>query len=186
MITISINLNGEETKKQLPTSWNDLSFKDFVGLIDLTGNDADTIAFFTGVDKDTILKAKIEGLENILFHLEFLKEPPVFDKAPKLFLGAEIPEDITFKSLAPYVDCKNILSTANGVKEFTEAYAKYCAIYVQAIKADWENYDYDKAMELVPEVMNQPASEVVGLGSFFIPKLLPSRKNTQDSSPAQG
>lgn len=165
-------------------SWEDLTFAQYLAVLRLNGNEADLLSIFTGIEASKIAKAKIEGIEAILASLDFMKEPPKFDKVPDKFMGLNMPKDITFKSLGPYIDCKDILSkqTTESLPDFLESYTKYCAIYVQAIKANWENYDYDEALKLIPEVMNQPAWEVVGLGNFFITKFYPLKKNTQTNS----
>ena len=184
MITVSITLNGNTQKKQIPTCWDDVTFAQYLELL-TPKTDADLLAMFTGVDVDTIRKAKIKGVEDVFLQLEFLREPAKWDEVPKSFLGQLIPKDITFEALGPYADCRTIIGQTEGkdLKDFVEAYAKYCAIYVQAISTNWEGYDYDKAIEFVPEIMNQPAGEVVGLGSFFITKLLPVRRTTETTSP---
>lgn len=186
MITIDITLNGVKTKKRIPTSWDGLTFEQYVGVF-RAKDDVELLSLFTGVHVDIILKAKIEGVEALLSCLDFLQTTPDWTAKPSKMLGATIPEDITFNALAPYVDCRTILYSIKDkeIKEFVEAYAKYCAIYVQAINSGWDGYDYDKAIELLPEVMKLPASEVVGLGSFFIPKLLPQKKIIKANSPKE-
>jgi hypothetical protein len=185
MITFDIQLNGVTVKKQIPSSWNDLTFEQYLNILKLTqGNEVDILSMLTGIEKDIILKAKITGLDDLLVVLDFMKTVPDFQRSNKL-LGRDMPEDITFHALAPYIDCRQILFEVQNkdVAEFTEAYARYCAIYCQAVDSDWTGYDHDKAMLLVPEVMQSPASEVVGWGSFFITKLLRLKNSTEKNSP---
>lgn len=175
MIHIQIELNKVKQKKQIPTTWEEVTFDQFVKMLEVK-TDAETLSIFTGIDADIILKAKIKGVEDIFYHLEFLQTKPEWDSYPEEFLGVTMPKDITYHSLAPYVDSKaSIKSVAD--------YAKVVAIYLQAVKSNWDGYDFDKAMELVPEIMQQPAREVVGLGNFFIVKLFPLKTNTTANSP---
>jgi hypothetical protein len=187
MIPFTIELNGVKVNKQIPTSWDEVTFDQYVTLLKINSNEIQFLSTFTGVEADLIAKAKIKGLDSILSVLEFLKEPPKFDDKPDKFMGRQMPKDITFEALGPYIDCRTILYDvqAKGIPEFVEAYAKYCAIYLQAIDTDWAGYDHDKAMLLVPEVMQQPAGEVVGLGSFFITRLVILKKNTASPSPTK-
>lgn len=177
MIPIQITINKKTTKAQLPTDWSEITFDQYIRIFNIK-NDADLLSIFTGVDTETILKAKIKGVEDILYHLDFLQEKPDWGKLPKTFMGVTIPKDITYHSLAPYIDSKASMKSVSD-------YAKVVAIYVQAVRADWDGYDFDKAMELVPEIMQQPASEVVGLGNFFIVKLWPLKKNTKANFPKE-
>lgn len=180
MITFTIQHGKKSVKKQIPTCWEDLTFQQYVDLLTFKGDDVDMISMFTGVEREQLLKGKIKGLEPLLLALEFLQSEPGF-KAPTLFMGHHVP-DITFHSLGPYVDCRHIVSKmpAKDITEFVKSYAELCAIYVQSLR---EEYDNEKAMKLIPEIYNQPAWEVVGLGSFFITKFVPLKKNTQSNSP---
>jgi hypothetical protein len=185
MIHIDLTLNGVTVKKQVKTDWNELTFEDYLNLFTLSGDLTDLLAYFIGIDKATLSKARISGLETILIALEFIQTPPTWERKPDMFMGEVMPKDITFQALAPYIDCRHILQQTAGkdLKEFVQEYPKYCAIYIQAIRSGWEGYDYDKALELVPEVMEQPAWEVVGLASFFIAKLTSTKNNTEKNSP---
>lgn len=188
MIQFKITLNGQEETKSITTSWDDLTFSNYLWLLDFKGDNIDLISHFTDIPRETILKAKIEGVEALFVALEFLNETPDWSGKPQTFMGELMPEDITFNAIAPYQDCRQIMQEAktDNLKEFISEYAKLCAIYVYAIRNNWEGYDYDKAMELVPEVMQQPAREVVGLGSFFIVKFSPLRKSINPSSLQEG
>jgi hypothetical protein len=182
MITITAELNGVKQTKNIKTSWDELTFKEYTDIMGLK-TDIEILAYFLGLDTTVIRKARIKGLESVLVALEFLREPVKWEESPKEFLGVTIPKDITFEALGPYIDCKDILAEAsNDLLNFTKSYAKYCAIYVNAIKNNWEGYDYNQAMESLDEVMNQPAREVVGLGSFFITKLFPLKTSTTNPS----
>ena len=179
MIPFKVTINKEVKSINIPTSWEDVTFDQYCALLRSTGNLADILPIFTGLDKDVILKAKIQGLDQLLAAIDFTKEKPVFDKTPEDILGTKLLKDITYEALAPYIDSKDILDgLKDSVPDFTEAYAKYIAIYVQAVRDGWEGYDYEKAMLLVPEVMKLPAWEVVGVGAFFIIKLLRLKKDT--------
>lgn len=179
---ITFQLNGEQ--KQVCTDWSEPPFGQYLELLKPGVNEIGVLSIFTGVDKETLSKAKIIGLDELLTAIEFLKIPPEFNKQPNTFMGVTMPKDITYQALGPYIDSKNILFSLpkNDIFALTESFAKYCAIYVQAVKSDWTGYDSEKALALVPEVENQPAWEVVGLGTVFITKLLPLKKNTETPS----
>jgi hypothetical protein len=184
MITFKITLNGKLQSKQVPTTWKEITFDQYIKMIALKGNEVELISLFTGIDPKSIAKAKIQGLDQLMSAFEFMSTPPQWTEAPKEMLGVTIPKDITFQSLGPYIDCRHLIQTASSdPATFVESYAKFCAVYIQAAQSGWEGYDIDKAMSLVPEIIQLPAWEVVGLGSFFIVKFFPLTKNTKKASP---
>jgi hypothetical protein len=187
MIPFTIELNGVKVNKEIPTTWNEVTFEQYLKILKVNTNEAEFLSVFTEIEPETIKKAKIKGLENLLLALDFLKDAPDWTHKPEVFMGMPMPNDITFEALGPYIDCRSILFDvqAKGLPEFVEAYAKYCAIYLQAIDTDWTGYDHDKAMQYVREILKQPAGEVVGLGSFFISKFLTLKTNMQEKSPAK-
>ncbi len=180
MITLTAELNGVKKEIKMPSNWNDPTFKQYLGMFDLDGKDESVLALFTGLDKDLIRRAKITGLETVLTSLDFIKDAPEWTKTPELFCGHLMPKDITFEALAPYADCRDLIEkSTDDLKTFASNYAKICAIYLYCVRNGYENYDYDKAMELEEEVLNQPAWEVAGLGSFFITKFSPLKISTK-------
>jgi hypothetical protein len=183
---IDITLNGVKVTKDIPISWDDLTFKQYYDLINFKGDDVDILCYFTGVDPEVFRKAKIEGLESVLSAVSFLHQVPDFSNRPYEFMGVKMPIDITFEALAPYLDARQLISTItkDDLKTFYDLHPKLCAIYVHAVRNDWTGYDGSKAMDLVPEVNEQPAWEVVGLGTFFINKLLTLKTPTKKNSPA--
>jgi hypothetical protein len=182
---INITLNGVRVTKDIPISWDDLTYQQYFDLLNFKGDDVDILCYFTGVDPEVFRKAKIEGLESVLSAVSFLHQVPDFSNRPYEFMGVKMPIDITFEALAPYLDARQLIQTItkDDLKTFYEIHAKLCAIYVHAVRNDWTGYDGGEAMKLVPEIMEQPAWEVVGLGNFFITKLFnlktPTKKNSQ-------
>jgi len=187
MITLTAELNGVKKTIQIPSTWNDVTFKQYLSFFDLDGKDESVLALFTGLDKDLIRRAKITGLETVLIALDFIKEAPEWSKTPELFCGHLMPKDITFEALAPYADCRDLIEkSTDDLKTFASNYAKIAAIYLYCVREGYENYDFDKAILLEDEVLNQPAWEVAGLGSFFITKFSPLKISTKKNSQTEG
>jgi hypothetical protein len=186
MIPFTIELNGVKVNKQIPTSWDEVTFDQYLRLFKDDLDAADKISIFTDVDRDVILKAKITGAEQLFYALDFSKTEPIFDKMPDTILGVQIPKDITYHALGPFLDSLNIIiNLKNSAEDWTLSLAKYVAIYVYAIQQDWHGYDYEKAMLLLPEIMKLPAREVAVAGSFFIIKLAKLNQNTEKTSPTK-
>lgn len=179
-------LNGEVIK--IPTKWDDVTFKQFLDLMDVKANDhAKLISIFTGIPEETVSKAKIGGLENLMRALSFISTEPQFDtRKVEGLLGIKAPADITFEHLAPYEDMmqwayKDIDMAKDGKhRESVECKARYCAIYSQYSR-DGE-YDSIKAETVYQDILNAPCLDVLYLGTFFLIKHLASRTNITASS----
>ena len=177
-------------KKQIEVtdSWDAMNFTQHLRVLKLR-DITDTISIITGLDYDYLKKANIKGLDKLLYAAQFLNKPfDLTDRKPthigpyKLPLNSKGIFDIQFESLAQFEDMRQIMIVAEpGVYGHTEAYAKYCAIYAQKLR-DGE-YDGDKALAMVPEIMTYPASQILTAGAFFFVKLTNLLNGTPSSSP---
>lgn len=168
-------LNGKPIK--ITDSWDKMSFSQYLRILKMKDDNVELISILSGVDYDTVKKANITGLENLMYLTQFLKTPPKFPEKPtqigpyKLPLNSNGVFDVQLESLAQFEDMRHFMNKLEtGVYAHTEAYATYCAIYLQKLR-DGE-YDSDKSLKMVPEVMNYPASDVISAGGFFFIKLL--------------
>ena len=184
---IPFKLNGKNLK--MPSSWMDLTFDQYIKVLQCKGGTVEIISLFTGVDKEALLKSEFTGLEYVMEAISFLKEPFVFEKATpnvgkyKLPLNSKGEFNIQFETLAQFEDMRSemIKTPDNDLVELVKSYAKFVAIYVQKIR-DGE-YNYDKALALIPEIYTMPAHEVITTGSFFFVKLLTLLIGTAPTSP---
>lgn len=185
-------LNGKPIK--ITDSWDKMSFSQYLRILKLKDDNVELISILSGVDYETVKKAKITGLDNLMYLTQFLKTPPQFPQIPtqigpyKLPLNSKGVFDIQFESLAQFEDMRQVMEKLkDDVYAQAEAYATYCAIYVQKLR-DGE-YDSDKALQMVSEVMDYPASHVITAGSFFFVKLQVLlngiQTNSQSSAPSQ-
>jgi hypothetical protein len=184
---IPFKLNGKNLK--IASSWLDPTFDQYVKIMENKGGTADMLSIFTGLTVETINKAEIIGLEMVIEALSFLKKPYQFDKATpnvgpyKLPLNSKGEFNIQFETLAQFEDMRAamIKTPDNDIVELVKSYAKFVAIYVQKIR-DGE-YNYDKAIAMIPEIYTLPAHEVITTGSFFFVKLLTLLTGTAPTSP---
>jgi len=185
---IQFKLNGKELN--FPSSWLDTTFGQYIAIMENKSGTMGLISIFTGIDIQTLKKAKIEGLDMVIQSLSFIREVPKFEATAtqigkyKLPLNSKGVFDVQFESLGQFEDMKQIMM---GVPEkdmvaHTKSYANYAAIYIQKLR-DGE-YDEDKAKLMIPEVMEMPAHEVITAGSFFFLKLLNLLTGTTTSSQA--
>lgn len=192
-------LNGKPIN--ITDSWDKTTFSQFLRIIKyqlVPKKDRDyieLISIITGLEYEHLKKAEIKGFDKLLYAAEFINHEAKFNPTVthigkfKLPLNSKGVFDIQFESLAQFEDMRKVFEgLKDGIYHFTEAYATYCAIYCQKLKDGV--YDGDKAMAMVPECMNLPASEIVSAGSFFFLKLrnLLSgiNPNSQNTSPKQG
>jgi hypothetical protein len=185
---IPFKLNGAPL--QIASQWEDVSLSQYLELFDLKKESlSKLISIFTGVDEQTISKAKIKGLERIAISLGFLNSPMQFKDRPMpaSLLGVKMPTDITLEHLGPYEDMmvkvkEDLKFDQEGkLKASAECKATYCAIYAQYVRD--KEYDSEKVKALIPEVMKAPAIDVLQLGSFFLTRLLFSKIAMISNSP---
>ena len=173
---IPFKLNGKQL--QSPSDWEDLTFGQYVGVMENKTGTLGYISIFTGIDIETLKKAKIEGLDMIIQSLSFLRVTPKFEGTATnvgkyaLPLNSKGIFDIQLESLGQFEDMRAIIMSIpdKDLVAHTKAYANYCAIYLQKLR-DGE-YNPDEAIKMVQDVMNMPAHEVIKAGSFFFLKLL--------------
>lgn len=183
---ITFKLNGKTCK--IPSSWLDLTFDQYIKVMESKGGTAEMIALFTGIDVEVIKKASFTGLDMVIESLSFLKTPYKFDKATpnvgkyKLPLNSKGEFNIQFESLAQFEDMRAVMikTPDNDMVALVKSYAQFVSIYVQKLR-DGE-YDPDKAIAMISEVYKMPAHEVITTGSFFFVKLLTLLTGTATTS----
>lgn len=190
---MKFTLNGKQI--EVTDSWDAMKFHQYLRVIKLKDDTVEMISILTGIDYETLKKANIKGIEKLLYAAQFLNVPPTIVQFPekpthigpyKLPLNSKGVFDIQFESLAQFEDMRQVMTKLEtGVYAHTEAYATYCALYLQKIR-DGE-YDGEKALKMVPEIMNYPASDVIVAGGFFFVKLQSllhgTANNSQSSAP---
>lgn len=172
---------------EITDSWGKCTFSQYLAIMKMQ-TDHDLMSIITGIPYEDIRKAKISGLEKLLVAAGFIKTIPTIPTNPlkvgpfKLPLNSKGIFDVQFESLGQFEDMRMIMGKTDmkDPYQITESYAKYCAIYIQKLR-DGE-YDADKAMAMLPEIMAYPALEVIAAGSFFLTKLLILSTGTLSSS----
>lgn len=173
---IPFKINGK--KYNLPTTWSDVTFAQYLVLLLLPESLRHQISLFTNIPIETLLKAEIKNLEKIALALSFINISPKLESGPSTMLGPYyIPKDITLESLGQFEALKELiqrspkeLGTMEEQKKLGLLYAEACAIYL--VKSKYKEFNSDKVPELVEEVMTFPCTEVLQTGSFFFFKPL--------------
>lgn len=180
-------LNGKPI--QITDSWDKMTFAQYLRVLKMPKDDLiEAFSIITGIDYDTLKKAKIGGLPKLMYVSRFMNEAPKFPEKPtkigkfKLPLNSKGIFDVQLESLAQFEDMRQVM---NGLQPtiyaHTEAYATYCALYLQKLR-DGE-YDSDKAFKMVPELFQYPASDIISAGGFFFVRLQTLLNGTASNSP---
>lgn len=169
-----ITLNGVKVKRELPTSWSQVKFRDFLKIANDTNNTTLILSVLTGIEAETIKKARIPNLDSIILSLSFFQKEPEL-KVPDTILGYKVPKDLGFECIAQLEDLKLHLKECHDKKlsgqEQLAFYPLYCAIYACIEKSGGE-YDYEKAKSMADEFLEAPATEVLAIGNFTLSKLI--------------
>lgn len=180
MIKFKIN----DQSINVPTCWEDLTFSQYMRVLALKDDTIELISIFTGLEHEYLRSARIVGLKELLEVTKFLRVQIDTDKLlpPASILGIKLPTTIQLESLGQFEDMRKIMVSGHGADlvQFLENYGKYVAIYVQ--KERDGSYNYQKAQDLIPEIMQAPALEVMGAGGFFYVTLLSLLTGTNPSS----
>jgi len=186
---ITITLNGVKVHKEIPDSWDQITYRQFLmiskNVWSLATHTAEIISLFTGIDIEVLKKSKIEGLTTIIKLLLFLDQVPLNYAIPnKIYVNGywyDIPKDLEFETIAQFEDLKGEASHFSEKPEdkFTNLerwpliVATYCV----------HPYSWQAAEKLAPEVFNSPCQEVLAIGNFTLVKLIESNVNTKQTFP---
>jgi hypothetical protein len=163
---ITIELNGVKVQKDIPISWDEVTFSQFIQIADAKDLAA-RLAIFTGVEVETLRKIKISNLGTITGLLSFIDNTEIDMRVPKEIAGFKMPDNLAVETIGQFEDMKaEAAKMQDKSKESLKAYAMFCAIYVT------NPYDYKEAEKKLDIFMNAPCPEVLGIGNFTLVKLI--------------
>jgi hypothetical protein len=168
---INFKLNGK--KIQVASSWDDLTYGQYLQIIKINDDLLKLVSICSGTDYDILKKSNIYGLEAVIEAMSFVKSPPVFPESITDIGGYSIPKNfnIQFESLAQFEDMRSIMMAKGEDKnKVHEDFGMYVSLYLQKIRD--KEYDFEKAKAMREEVLNMPALKVLALGGFFLLKLV--------------
>lgn len=186
MIKNVFKLNGKFI--DVATTWDDFTYRQYHRIMNAGDSVTEIVSILTNVPRETLEKATIIGLEQVLGAASGIKEPPAWDGVVDQIGGYKLPKnkngnfDIQFESLGQFEDMRSIMNTVKDINTLTAAHPHFVAIYLQKIRDGV--YDPEKARLMVEEVKDYSAREVMSLGSFFYAKLRSLLSGTPPSSPS--
>lgn len=168
-MTIKFKLGRKTIKRDLPTKWSEVTFETFCSIAEAK-DDIDVLAIITGLDRETLRKARIKNLDTILAMLAFLKTPCP-QNLPEKILGYPVHKDLSFETIGQYEDLRSDLNEhkdSSGMDQ-VKRYPLYCAIY--ACPQEYGEYDWERAEAMSKWFWKAPAGEVLAVGNFTLAKL---------------
>lgn len=181
---IVFRLNSKRVK--VASSWEDLTMSQYLQVQKLKDDFLQLVSICSGLDYEILKKAEIVGLESVIEAVKFVSKPPEIPSSVQKLGKYTIPLDskgqfnIQYKRLDQFEDMRKIMTGAKDIGSIIEAFPQFVAIYLQPIRDG--QYQFSKAMDMVEEVKELPALQVISLGSFFLIKLLTLSNGTPKTS----
>lgn len=175
---IKIKVNNQE--HQFPTSWDDLSFRQYIDIWKEMENGADHLKLISIMASVELTPSMtIIGIDQLLMAAGFIYQPSKFEESYTMIGPYKIPMnskegwDIRFESLGQFEDMRAVFNKVkDSLLDHTIQYSRYVAIYLQKVR-DGE-YDPLKVDSMEESVQDYPAGQVIALGGFFFGKLYAS------------
>jgi hypothetical protein len=198
---VSIFINKHEHKRDIPLSYDQVSFGNFINL-DRCGTDkVKVMSLFWRLDYETLCKAKIKNMDEVISKLAFLdrrhpllhptQEQPLTPELirqyiPKELYGYPLPTNLEWEETQQYIDLKTYVSESKDLTPIQqlERYTIYCAVY--AVKHLKGKYSWEEAEKLAPVFLNAPCTEVMAIGNFTLLRLIGLNLNTNPGSQKAG
>lgn len=156
-IKVKFRLNGVKVDKQIPVDWDGVTFRQLLAYTKAK-DESEVLSVFTGIEADTLRKAKVSNLQTLLAMLSFLKTQPIDYSLPKEIMGYKVSDDVEIEEIERYAALENILkSFKDGDPDNLEKYPLIVATYC---------CDLDKAQGMADYFMDAPAMEVLAVANF--------------------
>jgi hypothetical protein len=161
---VEITLNRIKVTKNIPLSWKEVTFEQFIKLAEARQDFAAILSVFTDIDPETLRKAQITNLPLIMDALSFIDKQPLDTTIPDSILGYKLPKNLEAETIAQFEDLK--LEAMEVKDKGLSKYTVITAIYLV------NPYDYNQAVELSSQLLKAPCEEVVAIGNFTLTRLI--------------
>lgn len=170
MINFKFKIGKETISALLPTSWEEITVKQFQALNFKTWNGLDivqAIAQLSGVDASLLYETKSKPLEAVYSTLAFLQEPaPNWEELKhqkQITLWGkviEIPKDLELESFGLWVEFQQLAEEAD--------LAKIAALYLQPVLHG--KIDLKLREKVYQDLLNHKVMEIAPIVQFFFQK----------------
>lgn len=177
MVNLTLTTDKKDRKIKIPETWGETSTEQFQNLYKQEWDGKDLIHAFTilsGLDKkmvatsyDPALEQKLLVCTNFLYHepdFKNAKPPEYFEINSRI---VKIPKKIGRLAIGQSI---HVRQESINVKYLEEMIGYTIAIYIQPL-FDESDFDYDRAMELLPDVLKLPITQTYPVGFFLLKSL---------------
>lgn len=175
MIPLTIN----DKKIQLPTCWEDVTFRQYLDYAELGETELiNVVALFTGISRKVWEESKeIKGFYYISESLKFLEKEPKFENLLNpgyvVIKGKryKIPTKLESYSVKQFEDMRGLIrvETKGNDQIPLKSYPKIAAIYFCTLL--FKKYSVKNIEKAEQALMDLPVYEVVGIVNFFLKNL---------------
>jgi hypothetical protein len=178
----NIVLDGETVSKEIPTSWDQVSFRQFIETAKHGNNFNGIISAITDIPIETLAKAKIKNFDVLLSCLSFMSTP-VDQLVPSSIIGLPVPKSMEDEAAGRYGDLQEI--TKQFVKDDNLGKLNHYPLIV-ATYVTKSPYDNKEADVLAEKLWDAPCGEVLAIGNFTLLRLHASRNGMLNSCHLEG
>lgn len=171
LLPVTLTLNGVKVNKNIPTSWEYVTFRQF---LDLVGKETDEeiISVLLGIDLETVKKARFTNLSMIKAMIQFTRGKLEYE-LPKSILGYTIRPNIEIEEIQRYADLESILKGfGEDGKENMKQFPLMVTTYIV------EPYNFKDAENMAPAFLDAPALEVLAVANFIRTNIIVSKAIT--------
>ncbi len=183
-----INLKINKQKFTIPTSWEEVTVKQYLALKEI-GEDDDltkVLSALTGISAQVLAKCSHESLLNVLMYrnnkskkwfsyLDWANSDPDFKKLPIpewVHIGKmmyKIPGDLSECSFGQHVTIKQLIESEEKGSDITHQVPFIAAVFMQPIVHN-ADYDEDRAMDLAQDILESSWIQILPIATFFLEK----------------
>lgn len=164
---ITAILNGVKIRKDIPTHWGEVTFRQFVDLFSIGSDEIGILSYFCTIDKETLRRAKINNLDAVIRCLDFLKKEIDIVTIPSSISGYDLPDSLEFQTIGQYEDIKAEIAKLKEPKEIDliNLYPLLVGTYTM------NPYDALKVDKFSEQFWQAPCGEVLAVGNFTLMRL---------------
>lgn len=182
-MTIKVILDGKEETRDVPTSWDQVTYNQFQRLD--KAEPLEVLSALWDIDKEILKRAKIKGFDQVAFMLSFVKTPVDVVTVPQKIAGYEVSKDLRFDEIGRYWDIKMIYdSFITPDNKYAPDLRKFPEIVAIAVMPNYLDAKKDEQEAFIQKMGKQPCGEVLAIANFCLTKLFLLNMNTgQNLSP---
>lgn len=170
---------GEKQDVNIPTSWGDVTYKQFLRIVNKPPDGFEIYAILLGLTVEQVKKFSIESMNRIVAMCEFLNTPlnmEGIDPDKTITIDGVIytyKKDIGHEAIGVYEDWKAELKTRENATQY-DLIPMTLAHFLRPVG---EQYNYQLVEERSELFMNLPCTKAIALGNFFFQNMSASHKS---------